>query len=278
MREAGPSMIKAAGSGHTSTSSSSRVCSDRMPSLARSAVHALALLVHPMGSQWEPIRAMPFREATSENMRSRNVIAITSTSGLAGHVKAAAELGASVWRETSTHLLKTSRSGGGGRAGNGGAMSGTVRGEEKSGGSGEAYVMGKAVATSALSVLCSILCEEDAHSESLAAAKTNFSQDIVAPSSEESLRDSAMCPPREDAAAVRLAALRVLLHTCRSSSAVAHAFTAFCGGAAVQALLARLCLPMKNPTNGGGEVWHGAALHGVSVLSEISNARSGCHL
>ncbi|CAM9750929.1 unnamed protein product [Ectocarpus fasciculatus] len=41
----------------------------------------------------------------------------------------------------------------------------------------------------------------------------------------------------------RSAALRVLLHSCRASPGVARAIVAFDGGAAVQALLGRLCLP-----------------------------------
>lgn len=41
----------------------------------------------------------------------------------------------------------------------------------------------------------------------------------------------------------RSAALRVLLHACRSSPGVARAIVTFDGGAAVQTLLGRLCLP-----------------------------------
>lgn len=280
--ETGPSMIKTAASGHTSsTSSSSRGSSDRMPPLARSAVHALALLVHPRGPQWAPIRAMPFREATSEQTRSRNGVAVAdagvaaTASGLAVYIKAAAELGASVWRETSMHLLKTARTGSGGRDGGGGGdsmMPETARGGEGRGGGGsgsDPYFVGtKVVATSALSVLCAILCE-DAHCDGLTTVKRDCSQNTIAPSSDESLRGLAV-RPRDDAAAVRLAALRVLLHTCRSSADVAHEFAAFGGGVAVQALLARLCLPINSSTSGGGKVRH-AELHTNVFLSEIGN-------
>lgn len=96
--------------------------------LALSCVRALACLVHPTGPQWAPIRQTPFLEASGErgvgSPTSATVAAAAAalavSGGLAIDMRAAVDLGSSVWRETATHLLRI----GGGSAGGGGGGSG----------------------------------------------------------------------------------------------------------------------------------------------------------
>lgn len=220
-----------------------------------SAVRTLAALVHPTQPQWRPIRALPFQEAAIQWIEQTETVATAAvaaaaTSGLAIDVKAAAKLGASVWRETSTHLLKTAKNGISGErvVERSGAGAGN---EEARRGGGQNQSVGKAVAPSALSVLCSIVREEGSYDGLAAAARDSEKIDVGdAPFSGECLRGVKASHHSDDTSTARLAALRVLLHTCRASSSVAHAFAAFHGGAAVQALLGRLCLPEGNTLGG----------------------------
>lgn len=240
-----------------------------LPLLAPPAVRALACLVHPSGPHWRPIRPMPFSEAAvaaaagQQQQQQRQYCAASSPSsvaaatanpstaaGLAVDVNAAVELATSVWRQTAKHLLeRTENSGSGGRSGD----------NSSGGGGGRVDVAAAAVAAegkglgfNAVATLCGILCQTrnsegccDSADDSVrihhgggtpaAAATAPFCGHFVSPrgSSEKG----------GGPGGTREAALRVLLHSCRASPGIAHAVAAFDGGAAVQALLGRLCLP-----------------------------------
>lgn len=220
--------------------------------LAPSCVRALACLVHPTGPQWAPIRATPLREATVDERGTGspsvvNAVAAAS-SGLAIDMKAAVDLGASVWRETATHLLKMGGSAGGGGCGSGGNGEGGVGIEatasmlENDGRSGSRVSSGgEAISftTSAVSSLCGIICAAaDGRTASRGGEENRFEAPPYDASAVRRRSPAAGGDGGDDG--VRLAALRVLLHTSRVSAHIAHAIAAFDEGAAVQALLGRL--------------------------------------
>lgn len=238
--------------------------------LVRPAVRALAYLVHPMGLQWRPIRPMPFSEAAAavdqhQHQQRRRYCSVSSPSseaaaaakpstaaGLAVDVNAAVELATSVWQQTAKHLLaraKNSRDGGRGGDNSVGGGSGRV-------GLAAAAAMvtdeEEDLAVNAVAALCGILCQTEknesccnsacssAHDHSVvgipaAAAAAPFCGQFVAPRGVTGKGDGLD--------ETRSAALRVLLHACRASPGIAHAIAAFNRGAAVEVLLARLCLP-----------------------------------
>lgn len=224
--------------------------------LAPSCVRALACLVHPTGPQWAPIRATPLREAAvddrgTESPLVANAVAAAS-SGLAIDMRAAVDLGASVWRETATHLLKMGRSAGGGGCGSGGNGEGGVGLEATAAtlenGRGGIHIssVGDATSftTSAVSSLCGIICEAAGGSAAPRGGEENrfeaLSYDAYA------VRGGSPTAGGDGGdGGVRLAALRVLLHTSRASARVAHAIAAFDEGAAVQALLGQLCFATR---------------------------------
>lgn len=210
----------------------------RMNPLEPPAVLALANLVHSTGAQWAPIRAMPFHGTAGRRADSTPLSA--GTSGLAVDVRAAVELGTSVWRQTATHLLETSRSGGGD-----GDDGGLTVGEKLDPDGGDGQNGGRDAFDTAIAALCRILCEAGDLSSSPPASKIreeNESVDAAPFCGGGILRRSSSS---QSGGAMRLAALRVLLHCCRASPDVAHAIVAFDRGAAVQAVLDRLSLPAR---------------------------------
>lgn len=199
------------------------------------AVRALARLVHPTGAQWAPIRAMPFHEATARR-RLGLTTPVAVASGRAVDAKAAAELGASVWQQTAKHLLEVDDCDGSSGSDEEGAASlaatmGPESGSERRG--------IEEADNSAIGVLCRVLC--DAGDLSYGSATFRGPEGVSTP---PALSQSVSSGDRSGAGQdVQIAALRVLLHACRESFAVAHAVAAFDGGATVQALLDRLCSP-----------------------------------
>lgn len=230
---------------------------------------------------------MPFRDAaapaaaTSATDRTvSTTVAATSPiaikTRLPMDVSAAVDLAESVCRETSTHLLKEEArnytDGGRGHPREHpvtGVGVGVDVGNSDKNNDGDGRHSGEEKSNSALSALCSILCEEDVSCRAAATVVTNTvtsqkgGQEMIFPSSDASLLEpqrSAVTDndkadydehDHDQAVEARLAALRVLLHSCRASSSVAHAFAAFDGGTAVQALLGRLCLPTSTGRNTG---------------------------
>ncbi|CAM9176832.1 unnamed protein product [Laminaria digitata] len=202
--------------------------------LVHPAVRALARLVHPTGAQWAPIRAMPFHEATAR-CRLGLTIPAAVASGRAVDTTAAAELGASVWRQTAKSLLEADGCDeSDGSDEEGAVSSAAARGAESGGGR---RGIGEADDNSAIGVLCRVLC--DPGKLSCGSATARGPEGVSTP---PALGYSAGSRDRSGAGQdVRIAALRVLLHACRASFGVAHAVAAFDGGATVQALLDRLC-------------------------------------
>lgn len=207
----------------------------RLFALVHPAVRVLARLVHPTGAQWAPICAMPFHEATARR-RLGSTIPVAIASGHAVDAKAAAELGASVWQQTAKHLLEA-----GGCDGSGGSdeesavPSPTARGA----GSGRGRRGINEADNSAIGVLCRVLCDAEEFS-----CGSATSRGPEGGSTAQAIDRSAGSRDRSSGGQdVKIAALRVLLHGCRASFGVAHAVAAFDGGAIVQALLDRLCLP-----------------------------------
>ena len=232
--------------------------------LAVPAARALAQLVHPTGSQWRPLRALPFGEAATttaaasqhrrpklgrhrrdSSPRSVPMVEPSSTrAGMAVDVTAAVELAASVWGQTAKHLLERAEGGGGGGGGyheHGANLEAATAAEEGSQG------------VSAVAALCTILCEagkiagcsDDAAGSRADSGERDIAVSAIAAPFHGQLRRSFEKGSNGEgvADATRLAALRVLLHACRASSGVAHAIVAFGGGAAVQVLLGQLSRP-----------------------------------
>lgn len=224
--------------------------------LTPSCVRALACLVHPTGPQWAPIRVTPLREA-AVNERGAGSPSVTNavaaaSSGLAIDMRAAVDLGASVWRETATHLLQMGKSAAGGGCGSGGNDEGGVGLEATAvtleNGRGGSHVSSGTEATSfttsAVSSLCGIICEA---ADGSAAPRGGEENRFEAPSYDASAVRGGSPTAGGDGgdSGVRLAALRVLLHTSRASARVAHAIAAFDEGSAVQALLGWLCFATR---------------------------------
>ena len=207
----------------------------RLFAVVHPAVRALARLVHPTGAQWAPICAMPFHEATARR-RQGLFIPVAIASGHAVDAKAAAEFAASVWQQTAKHLLEAGGCDGSGGSDEEGAISSaSVRCAESGRGR---RGMGEAE-TTAIGVLCRVLCDAEEFS-----CGSVISRGPGGVSTPPAFDHSAGARDRSDGGQdVKIAALRVLLHGCRASFGVARAVAAFDGGAIVQALLDRLCLP-----------------------------------
>lgn len=157
---------------------------------------------------------------------------VTTKRGTEGDLEVAFELATSVWWETATHLLMKARESHGKRDLSGAEEPGEdcgqcnaaeYSGEEKSG-------------TDVLSVLSWILRMEGG-ALGVDPEGTHKAASVLVESSENLAAE-----PSADT--LRLAALRVLLHTCRASPSVALAFAASGGGAAIPVMLQRLNGPI----------------------------------
>lgn len=179
---------------------------------------------------------MPFYEPTAE-LRAGSANSVAVTSGLAVDMKAAAELGASVWQQTATYLLEATSRGESSIISEGNGVGGGIGSPD--GGLDRCNISN----TNAIAVICAILCEAEEDSVS---GHTERSKEWEANSATTSFcdqqADSEVSSCNGSRRGWKLDALRVLLHTCRVSPGVAHAVVAFKEGAIVQTLLGGLWL------------------------------------
>lgn len=253
----------------------------RLSPLAAPAVRALSRLLHSTGPQWRPVCPMPFHEAAAAAQQRRRRPRASSPSARAAaaaavavDMTAAAELAASVWRQTAKQLLEnsTSRADGGdggrsnrsGSSGGGGGGGGGSRRENGGAGvaadweagvdigaacTGHGNIRGTA-SSNALATLCGIVCDVE-EEEQVSGCRDSTAGSVddrrggTAPFCGQSIaRRRPLGDGGRSGDTLLLAALRVLLHTCRVSPGVAEVVVAFEGGNAVQALLGRLHLPV----------------------------------